>query len=408
MARKEASAKVEATKSTIVATMVSDSLAGTKDGIIYEVDPTTHKCKKVLKNIIKDLDDMAVENIENLNLKPYQQYLKDHFDGEEVKLKNNKLYFRGYRISCNIEDGFIIEDMTKHCEIVDSEMEGVPTPEELGEFFRRPARTFTPEEMTEAIKRGKELAQKVEKEEVVEEEIEYDNEDERKKALKLIRKVQDGKATCTIDDFRNLIHFKKWVRKCNALIKQWQNKEIRYPKFLSLLYEVTENQSFVVEEKNHRSDFKGACLPEFSYVDRLLGDKLEVDGKLIEAVPFLMDYLLHYEPKAMQQLMRYANGEVSKVELLQNPYYSDWKITYNKRALENTAENAQLLTALFESVGLIAPQDLLYKADLKVEDKILIMIDGEWKKRQIMDTSEGICLSKQIGITKLDKWIKIE
>lgn len=407
MARKVASTSTEAVKSAIVATMVSDDLASTKDGIVYELDPKTHTCRKVLKKMITDIDDMAIEGIEHLDLKPYQQYLKDHFEGEEVKLKNNKLYFRGYRISCNVEDGFLVEDMTKHCEIVDTEMEGIPTPKELGEFFQRPARTFTPEEMTEAIKRGKELAQKAEKE-VVEVEEDYDNEKERKNLLKLIKKAQDGKATIDVDELKDSIHFKKWTRKVNALIKKLKNKEMRYPKFLRVLYEITEEQSFEVVEKNHRSDFKGSCLPEFTYVDRLIGDKLEVDGKLVEAVPFLLDYLLHYEPKAMQQIMRYAKGEIDKVELLKNPYYQDWQIQYNKRALENNAENAQLITALFDSVGIVAPQDLLYKADLKEGDKILIMVDGEWKKRQVMDTTDGICLSKQVGITKLDKWIKID
>ena len=62
---------------------------------------------------------------------------------------------------------------------------------------------------------------------------------------------------------------------------------------------------------------------------------------------------------------------------------------------------------MFDSIGLVAPQDMLFTADLEVGDIILIMLEGEWRKRTVMSTDEGVCISKGIGLTKHDKWVKI-
>ena len=207
--------------------------------------------------------------------------------------------------------------------------------------------------------------------------------------------------------FPEMIPFKAWRRKCNQLLKAWMNKEIRYAKFINELEEYTETISFDSKEKTKRNSFTGTILPAFEEVGMLKGDKIEVDGKDVDAVPFMLQYILHYEPKVMPQLMKFAAGELSDVALLMNPIENDGTVEYKKNALTNTVENARLLTALCSSIGLVAPQDLLYKADLEVGDKIMLAIDGEWKTRTIMSTEEGICISKGIGITKFDKWIKL-
>ena len=378
-------------------------IATGKDGKTYKID----KIKKTCKRVFKDFSELAAIELPEMDMQVYQRYLRDKFPGEDMPIKKGKLHFRGYRISCTVESGFVIEDTTKKYAVVDTPWEGIPTPKELGEWFKKPTREFSQEEMKKAVQLGKELAEKAkQKEEKVDEEIDF--EVLREKVLNLLKGVRLGHETefdpATLP---TMIPFKRWKRQINSLLTQWKNRKMRYPKFLSEVERITTEETFEIEEKVHRTKFSGTCLPEFNKVGRLIGDKLEVDDKLVEAVPFMLDYILHYEPKAMQQIMRYAQGECTDVFLLRNPYHVDHKIEYNKRSLPNTAENAQLLSALCESINLVAPQDLLYEADLKVGDKILICIEGEWKTRQIMGAEKGYTMSKEVGLLKLDKWIKL-
>ena len=372
-----------------------------KNGKTYEIDTIKKTCKRVFK----DFSELAAIELPEMDMKVYQRYLRDKFPGEDMPIKKGKLHFRGYRISCTIESGFVIEDTTKKYAIVETPWEGIPSPRELGDFFKRPTREFTQEEMKKAVKLGKELAEKAKQKEEVEE---PDFGVLRDKVLNLLTNVRLGHETefdpATLP---TMIPFKRWQKQVKSLLSQWKERKMRYPKFLAEVERITTEETFEIKEKKPIVKFTGACLPEFNKVGRLMGDKLEVDDKLVDAVPFMIDYILHYEPKAMQQVMRYAQGECTDVFLLKNPYHEDRTIEYNKKSLANSAENAQLLTALCASIGLVAPQDLLYEADLKVGDKILIDIDGEWKTRQIMGDEKGFTLSKEIGLLKLDKWIKL-
>jgi len=54
------------------------------------------------------------------------------------------------------------------------------------------------------------------------------------------------------------------------------------------------------------------------------------------------------------------------------------------------------------------PQDVLYEADLKIGDKILIFVDGSWKRKTITELENGICINKGVGLMKYDKWIKLD
>lgn len=71
-----------------------------------------------------------------MSLTTYQRYLKDRYFGEDVTIKKGKLHFRGYRISCTKENGFMVEDTTKKYKVVDTPFEGIPTLAELGDFLK--------------------------------------------------------------------------------------------------------------------------------------------------------------------------------------------------------------------------------------------------------------------------------
>ena len=174
----------------------------------------------------------------------------------------------------------------------------------------------------------------------------------RRKVIAKIDAINEGKSVkidpVTIPD---MIPFRRWKIAVGKLVRQWQEKKIRYPKLLSMVRSVTEEQDFETASDAKRYTFVGTLLPEFSSVGALTGDKIEVDGKLTDATKFLQDYLLHYEPKAMPRLMQYAKGEIDAVTLLRDPYTEDYE-DYNSKLLPRNATSAAVLTALFASVGI--------------------------------------------------------
>lgn len=375
---------------------------------LYELDNVKH----TLKRVYKDLKDIKVDDIpfEPMPMTVYQRYLKDHFVGEDAPIKKGKLYFRGYRISYNAQDGFLIEDTTKRYEAVETNFEGIPTPKELGDFFSTPVVEHTPEELKAAVERGKEISRKRKEESEKKDEPaeEVDFEALRDRVLNKIRLAQSKSVDVDPAEFIDMIPFKRWKRKAKSLLKQWQNKEIRYQKFLKLLTEATIEETFVVEEKRHRSSFKGTLCPAFSEVGLVKGDRIEVDGKEIPAVPFLVEYLLWKEPRAMSQLMKFGEGMLDMTELLKNPLEVDWKVDYNSRSVKNTAENTAIVCMLYEVLGITAPQDMCYGSGLSEGDKILIILDGELKYKKVTSVDKGVFLGKSTGyLLKSDKWIRI-
>lgn len=385
-----------------------------KDGKIYVIDSV----KKTMKRVFKDFKDLGTADLDLatdkvMPMTTYQRYLRDKFSGEDVPIKKGKLHFRGYRISCNAEDGFIVEDTMKHYAIVETPFEGIPTPKELGEWFKKPGdKKLSSDEYQKAVERGKELARKAKEEaernaRAKETEEEPDFEALRKKVLMLIADARTKTIDVDPEKFVDMIPFKRWKRKVKSLYTQWKDRKIRYAKFINEIETLTKEETFVVEEKKHRSAFTGTLLPEHEKVGILVGDKIEVDGKWIDAVPFLLDYLLFYEKRAMSQIMKYAAGEITDVELIKNPIEVDWKVEYKKRALENTAHNARVLCMVYDQVGIVAPQDLLYEADLQVGDRIMVSVNGELKTQTVSSVDKGIVLGKEIGLLKLDKWIKL-
>ena len=388
------------------------------DGVLYEIDSIKKTCKKVYK----DLKDLSIEDLEipEMSLTTYQRYLKDRFSTETCTMKKGKLLFRGYRISVSVEDGFVVEDCRKKYEVVDTPWEGIPTPAELGDWFENPTKKEKSgeeklQEYLAAVAEGKrreyekkrERERKIAEAEKAEEALEnIDFEEYRNKVLKQIKDIRNKTAgTFNPEDFATMIPFKRWKRNCKSLLTMWKNKKIRYAKFLKEHEEATIAETFVVEEKRHRSSFKGTPLPDHKKVGYLIGNKLEVDDKLVDAVPFLLDYLLYHEHRAMSQIMKYADGLITDRELIENPIEVDWKIEYHKRKLENTAHNARVLTCVFESCGIVAPQDLLYESDLVPGDVILLYERGAFHRKTVASTEMGVVLGKEIGLLKTDKWI---
>lgn len=384
------------------------------EGSVYEIDTV----KKTMKRVYKDFAELSSTDLDITSdrvmpMTVYQRYLKARFIGEDAPIKKGKLHFKGYRIFCNVEDGFVVEDTLNHYAVVETPFEGIPTPKELGDWFdkAKTANVLTAEEYKKAVERGKELARKAKEESVrdtkdtVEETPDFES--LRKKVLRLLADARSKTIDVDPEKFLDMIPFKRWKRKVKSLYTQWKNRKIRYAKFLNEVETTTKEETFVIEEKRHRSSFTGTFMPEHTTVGLLVDDKIEVDGRWIDAVPFLLEYLLFYEKRAMSQIMKYANGEITDVELIKNPMEVDWKVEYDRNALENTSHNARVLCMVYEQVGIVAPQDLLYEADLEVGDRIMVSVNGELKQQIVASVDKGITLGKEIGLLKLDKWIKL-
>lgn len=103
-----------------------------------------------------------------------------------------------------------------------------------------------------------------------------------------------------------------------------------------------------------------------------------------------------------------ANEICNRKDNFEEPDKTDRYVEYNKKALANTAENAQILTMMFDIVGLVPPQDLCYKADLKVGNKIKVFYDGSFHRKTVAKVDKGIILGREEGLLKLDRWIKLE
>lgn len=89
----------------------SIEVAPSVNGKLYEIDTIKKTCHKV----IGDFSQLAdIVDTDEMSLTTYQRYLKDRYFGEDVTIKKGKLHFRGYRISCTKENGFMIEDTTKN------------------------------------------------------------------------------------------------------------------------------------------------------------------------------------------------------------------------------------------------------------------------------------------------------
>jgi hypothetical protein len=242
---------------------------------------------------------------------------------------------------------------------------------------------------------------------VVEEEEEPDFDLLRKKVLSKITWIRNGKLA-DFDPmlFADMIPFRRWQKNVKALLTDLSNRKIRYKSFLNKLEELTREETFETPSKEPTYKFVGTLLPEFHNVERIDGDKIIVDGKAIPAVPFLVDYLLHYCPEAMYQLMRFVKGDITATQLLKNPIDVDKKIEFNKKLIANTVENVNIINCLFSAVDLYAPQDILWEG-VEVGDKILILLD-KWSKKEITAIDEeGIFFGREV-LLKSDKWIKLE
>ena len=370
-----------------------------KNGKTYKIDNARHTCKRIATSF-EELD-LAALNMDEMPMEVYQKYMRDRFPGEDTPIKKNKLFFKGFRISCSVDEGFKVEDTTKRYRVVELPFDGIPSPQELVDYLLTPKASADP--------KPAKVVKKKEEEKPAAPSVDIENPAEcRKMVTKELARLSKKGEKIDIKVFSKLIPFARWQRTVRKFYKQFAEKQIRYPKLLQMITDYTKEESFVEQPKAPKYKFTGTILPEFTKVGLLVGDKLEVDGKKVDAVPFLVDYILHYVPKAMAQMMRWAQGAITDLDLLKSPFEADPFIEFNKKEFKQNKHNTDILSALCASVGIVAPQDMLFTDELQVGDKILLWDEDRWATKTITSTEEGIEYGRGVGVMKFDKWVKLQ
>ena len=396
--KKRAPRKKEATAENPT---VEIAIAADGTGRTYKIDTAKHTCKRIATSF-EELDLDAID-LDAMPMEVYQKYMRERFPDEDAPIKKNKLFFKGFRISCTVESGFVVEDTTKRYRNVELPFEGIPSPKELVDFLLTPKASADPKP-EKVIKVGK-----AKKEEPAKPSVDIEDPAACRKAVtkELARLTKSGEKI-DIKKFVEIVPFKKWQRTVRKFYKQFTEKKIRYPKLVQMIVDYTKEETFMDQPKTPKYKFTGTILPEFKTVGMLINGKLEVDGKNVDAVPFLVDYILHYSPKAMAQMMRWATGVITDMELLKSPFEADPFIEFDKKSFKQSKHNADILTALCPAVDIVAPQDMLYTDELSVGDKIMLWEDGRWTTKNITSTEEGVEYGRGIGLMKFDKWVKVE
>lgn len=374
-------------------------------GVGYEIDIVNKTCRKVMRNLLEEEDTLMGGLLkEQASLKIYHKALKEKFKDEVVKLNKGVILFRGYRIRFADDEGFVIEDTTSKLAEAKT-FEELPTLDELTSFFKEErVIEHSPEDLRKAYELGKALQKQ--KEEFSDDDKTL--EDYRKEVIQTLKTMEKkGKGDTDLNILANAIPYKKWRRKAKALVVALNKREIRFKKFVSEMKNVTESETFGAELKNKRNKFSGTLLEAYKEVGLIYGNKIEVDNRLVDAVPFLQNYILYYEPKVMPQLMKFAKSEITDTELLSDPYKLDCFEEYNRGYLKNTEENTAILSALFDVVGIVTPQDLLYTAAVEVGDKIKVWDEDKFKVKTVTSLEDGVVLSGGVGLLKVDKWFKV-
>lgn len=204
-----------------------------------------------------------------------------------------------------------------------------------------------------------------------------------------------------------MIPFRRWRRRVNVMLKELEERKQDFVEFLSVVEKYALEEDFTkVGKEVKKNNFAGTQMPKHSVVGDIIGNKIEVDGKLLDAVPFLVEYLLSVEVKCMPQLMKWANGKITTEDLLDYPLKKDGSVRYEKNIIPNTEENVKVICDLYESANVVCPHELLFTDELKVGDRIRVLEDGKYIRKKVIDTSHGIVLGSDVGLMRTDKWYK--
>ena len=214
---------------------------GTNGNQYIITDPIKRTMKKV-----KAFSEIKVNDIEvgEVSFTTYQRYLKDRYN-EDCPIKKGKLYFRDYRMKFDNEKGFVIEDTRDNYSIVDTPFDGIPTPKELGDWFEKPVREFSEEQMNLAKMNGRKLDRAIE----AKEEVTLD--DLRGKVVYRIEAVRK-KMDPNFDpmEFQGMIPNRKWKVNAGKILRNWKSKKIRYPRMLSELEALVKDEKVFSNKKD--------------------------------------------------------------------------------------------------------------------------------------------------------------
>lgn len=347
--------------------------------------------KAVPKADIADVKAEADEEAETPTEVLLKSFKKKH---KEAQLKRGKICFSGYRFYYGEDGKFVMEDVTSGSKVPFKE---TPTDTDILEFF-------APKE----VKREP-VAERTEGESPVEK--------TRKHVLELVEAGESGNLVL-IDSM-----VKKDKRKAKEFLKKMQDGDISQDEFLDEVRNICEGRydAEKSEKKAKKEEAEELVppyeFPKFKTVGQLVGDKIEVDGEQTDAVPFLAQWILAFEPRMAQDLFKMSQGEIDVTEMYQ-PYKEGEFPTEKSLDLEllpNNAKLAQEISKVCRYLIGFAPQDVVYIADTDLVEGDTIHVLGveEDKKKSkptavVVDpTDTGILHTEKYRfIYKTDVWYK--
>lgn len=387
------------------------------NGVTYEIVDAE---KKIVRKVYKHLEDLEevrdlLKSDEEKLLEEFKASLKRKFPEEDVRINKRGLLFRGYSVSLNAEDGFAMWDCYKKENV---EWDDVPTPKELVNWFNTTKRiVHTKEENMAAIERGKQLLAEREiemkKVEMEVEEIDFDK--LRGKVLNNLVMLQTGKLGARQFDIlslANMIPFRRWKINVNLAIKEWKTKQIRYKTLINKLVDITRKETFKTNAgKTKYGKFAGTLLPDWKTLFYVKGLTVQLDGQTKKVIPFMLDYLFHFEPKAMYQFMNFVYGNISLEEMLVEPIKYDPYVTYNIKDVPDREDMLNAIKALYVSVGMVSPLELLFDENLEEGDSVMFYSFSleEWVKDTVayVNIKEGTVLKKSGALDVSHKYIAL-
>lgn len=383
------------------------------NGKEYEICEKTKTAREVKRY------DLSKESLENLrkvlkdsikhSLKSYVEYLRQRFPDEKITVNKNRFDVRNYRFTVS-EEGIKCNDLSNYSAVV--HFKEFPTPKVVGDFLepKKVEKEFTPEELSEAYNRGKEIKptmpEPVSKKKPTEQELLKAKEKALRLINRIIKKQADSKRI--FEELPKIVPFRRLNININLQIKKYKERKIRFPKLIENLQQVIQAEDFK-ERPTRYPLFEGGREIRLINCEAAYNELLCYNnGELINKGKLLVDIMLAKDSGATlvyYQLVKWLKKEITEAEFIDKPIKKDRFVDNEIELPQNySLEQIDVLEEVYMKVmNLPLPYNIVYETELKKGDKIRIW-NSEYpsiEKAVVVSVDQGVELSVNGGITYL-------
>lgn len=301
---------------------MKDTLTATTGEKYVVVDAKKKIVRKL--NDFKSLGDVINEDVllQNSLLDGIHTFLKNKgLEASRKRGKNeNHVNSPGYRITFDVDLGFVILDSENYMAVLEDFDNPCPTPREVYEYIINRKKRSTSTKKAKFIKAPKVEDKEKSVDDKKEEELTLEEyEVIRANTLKEASEMAPKKLSEYL--FR-LIPNRKFNHRLNKFIKEYKSKTMRPSKFKSSVIYLLQTHDFSPPRLAAKK-FVGLDWYEISELTDEGENVFFVtrnEGKIrMSKSEFMTRYLLHLEPKAMPQLWRMMKNEITAEDFLDSP-----------------------------------------------------------------------------------------